>query len=175
MVARPNTDVWYGVPISTDDLHRLYRESGKDATYVGTRQGFGMSDAEHQAHGRSQLDFHDWVQALMMKLATPLYQVVDENEDPIPVDKWWGRRYAPINLLGYPWDAGKKVLIAFERPALEFGDVEEGEHKFKPLDIAVFTRTENACAEVVPDLLVALSQLGITPGPVGWYRHEYTN
>jgi hypothetical protein len=174
MVARPNTDVWYGVPVNTDELHRVYRESGRDAKYLGSRPRRYLTNDERGAHGRSQLDFHEWVQSLMMELAGPLYEIVDADNKPVPVRKWWGRHYAPLSLLGHPWDAGKKVLIAFEKPALETGDVEEGEHKFKPFDVGIFAKIETECAEVVPELLAALKKLEITPGPVGWYRHEYT-
>jgi hypothetical protein len=177
MVARPNTDVWYGVPVSNDDLHRLYRASRKDTphlTYLGTRPDWTLTDGERQAHGKSELDFHAFIQSMMMDIAGPLYEIVDAAQQPVPVRKWWDRYDAPLRLLGYPWDAGKSVLIALERPALEAGDVEEGEHVFKPFDAGKFARIEAACEDVVPELLAALRGLGVSPGPVGWYRHEYT-
>lgn len=175
MVAHPNTELIFGLPVQTDQLHLKHNTINPPShSLVGTYLDWTSSHDCCREYHNAQLNYDKWLRTFITDVIGPLYYITDDDGEAVPATTWWDSRYAPARLLGDTWAPGKDVFIAFAKPAFQIRSVEENRHCFTPFDVDIFSRIEMANSGEAQAVHIALSALDLTPGSIGWYRYEYT-
>lgn len=199
MVAWPAVQFWYGFTIGANELHALF-VSGLDDPFpaLGSRPTFTTTEAEHINDQRAQLIYLKWIRNKMMSLFDGLYTegVAAAQDVPSAIKdldtpdlfedyaSWDLHRLCgdndeaerPVRVLGDPWCAGGKLLVAFgaRRPVVEMGYVEEGRTRFLAFDPSVFEtvrREHEGVAGIANDVMRGW---GLDPSDLSWFRYETT-